>query len=405
MKYMLLIYSPENAWSPDEWKECVETSMGICQEMAAKGQFLAASPLHPVATGSTVRVRKGQRSITAGPFAETTEQLGGYYLIDVENLDEAIAIAGRLPPAKKGTVEIRPLFKLQGLPSERLTAELTVADSPLKQFMFLCYDDENAWRDAGPEAHHAAMLEAVALTHRIDARGHYLSASPLHPIATATSVRVRNGQRIVTDGPFAETSEVLGGYYLILAQNQTAAVEIAAEHSGARVGAVEVRQVFDATSLLNTAYHNEPHRESYQTSFHTTATPAEITDCLTRRITDWWTTAFTGKAMAVGDTFRVSFGSTYKVFQVEELIPEIRIVWCCTEAHLEVPGIQNASEWKGTSIHWNIVPAGDTATITLVHKGLTPELECFEVCSQGWKHFSTSLIALLDEQKGNPFTI
>lgn len=227
--------------------------MGICQEMAAKGQFLAASPLHPVATASTVRVRNGQRMITAGPFAETTEQMGGYYLIDVENLDEAIAIAGRLPPAQKGTVEIRPLFKLDGLPTGKLAAEPTMSESPLNQFMFLCYDDEEAWRDAGPEAHHAAMLEAVALTHRLDSRGQYLSASPLHPIATATSVRVRNGQRIVTDGPFAETCEVLGGYYLILAQDQAAALEIAAEHSGARVGAVEVRQVFDLSSSLRNA--------------------------------------------------------------------------------------------------------------------------------------------------------
>ncbi len=93
------------------------------------------------------------------------------------------------------------------------------------------------------------MLEAVALTHRLDARGQYLSASPLHPIVTATSVRVRNGQRIVTDGPFAETREVLGGYYLILAQDHHEAVEIAAEHSGARVGAVEVRQIFDLSTL------------------------------------------------------------------------------------------------------------------------------------------------------------
>jgi hypothetical protein len=253
MKYMLLIYSPENAWSPDEWKQCVETSLGICQEMAAKGQFLSAAPLHPVATGTTVRVRNGQPLMTAGPFAETTEQLGGYYLIDVENLDEAIAIAGRLPPAKKGTVEIRPLFKLNGLPTEKLTAEPNEPDSSLKKFMFLCYDDEEAWRNAGPETHQAAMQEAVELTHQLDSKGQYVSASPLHPIATATSVRVRNGQRIVTDGPFAETREVLGGYYLILARHQNEAVQYAAQHSGARVGAVEVREVFDVSTLPATA--------------------------------------------------------------------------------------------------------------------------------------------------------
>ncbi len=249
MKYMLLIYSPENAWIPEEWKQCVETSMQICEEMAAKGQLLSAAPLHPVATATTVRVRDGKQYITAGPFAETTEQLGGYYLIDVENLDEAIAIASRLPPALKGTVEIRPLLKLDGLPAEKHKTESTNTENSLKKFMFLCYDDEEAWRKAGEQAHHAAMQEAVALTKRLDGLGQYVSASPLHPVATATSIRVRNGQRIVTDGPFAETSEVMGGYYLIMAKDTSEAVEIAAEHSGARVGAVEVREVFDLTPL------------------------------------------------------------------------------------------------------------------------------------------------------------
>jgi len=249
MKYMLLVYSPENSWSPDEWKKCVETSMGICHEIAAKGQLLSAAPLLPVATGGTVRVRDGQKLITTGPFAETIEQLGGYYIIDVDNLDEAIAISGRLPAAAKGTVEIRPLLKLEGLPTEKLSPESSGSETSLSKFMFLCYDDEEAWRQAGPDAHLAAMQEAVQLTHWLDQRGQYLSASPLHPIATATSVRMRNGHRLVTDGPFAETREVLGGYYVILAQNQAEALEIAARHSGARVGAVEVRQIFDVSRM------------------------------------------------------------------------------------------------------------------------------------------------------------
>ncbi len=247
MKYMLLIYSPENAWTPDEWNQCVKTSMGICQELGADGKLMAASPLHPVATAMTVRVRDGKSLITTGPFTETTEQLGGYYIIDVENLDEAIAIANRLPPAKKGTVEIRPIFKLDGLPAEKFESE---SCGPLKTFMFLCYDDEAAWSAAGPEAHMAAMQEAVKLTHELNSRGQYLSAAPLHPSTTATCVRVRDGRKQITDGPFAETREVLGGYYLILASEQKEAVEIAARHSGARVGSVEVRQVFDLPSQM-----------------------------------------------------------------------------------------------------------------------------------------------------------
>jgi hypothetical protein len=109
---MLLIYGTEDCWTEDERRECMLESMGIGDELAEQGKFIASSPLHSVTTATSVRVREGKRQVTDGPFAETTEQLGGYYIIDVENLDEAIAIAERLPPAKKGTVEIRPLFPL-----------------------------------------------------------------------------------------------------------------------------------------------------------------------------------------------------------------------------------------------------------------------------------------------------
>ena len=112
MKYMLLIYGTESCWTEDERRECMLESMAICKELEAEGKWIASSPLHPISTATSVRVREGKRHVTDGPFAETTEQLGGYYIIDVENLDEAISIAGRLPPAKKGTVEIRPLFPL-----------------------------------------------------------------------------------------------------------------------------------------------------------------------------------------------------------------------------------------------------------------------------------------------------
>lgn len=112
MKYMLLIYSAESCWTEAERTECMQKSMAVSQDLAKEGKWIAASPLHSVATATSVRVRNGQSHITDGPFAETTEQLGGYYVIDVADLDEAIAIAGRLPPAAKGTVEIRPLFPL-----------------------------------------------------------------------------------------------------------------------------------------------------------------------------------------------------------------------------------------------------------------------------------------------------
>jgi hypothetical protein len=249
MKYMLLVYSPENSWTKEEWTKCTAESAGVCHDLNDKGQFLAASPLHPVATAASVRVRNGQPLVTSGPFAETTEQLGGFFLVDVPNLDEAIAVASRLPAAKKGTVEVRPILSLDGLPPENFAPESASSQRNGSKYMLLCYDDEKAWKEAGPKAMEAAMNEAVQLTHQLHARGQYLSASPLHPVSTATSVRIRDGRRMVTDGPFAETREFLGGYYLILANDLNDAISIAAQHSGARVGTVEVRRVIELAGM------------------------------------------------------------------------------------------------------------------------------------------------------------
>lgn len=116
MKYMLLVYGTENAWTEKERADCMADSTRLCHDLAERGQFLGASPLHPVATATCVKLRPEGKLITDGPFAETTEQLGGYFLIDVAHLDEAIAVASRIPAATKGTVEIRPVFELSGLP-------------------------------------------------------------------------------------------------------------------------------------------------------------------------------------------------------------------------------------------------------------------------------------------------
>ena len=117
MKYMLLIYSDEQAWSDSEREHCYVESAQFTHELQGKGQYLGAGPLQPVATATSVQVRNGRRVVTDGPFAETKEQLGGYFLIETKNLDEAIGIAERIPAARKGTVEIRPVLEIPGLPT------------------------------------------------------------------------------------------------------------------------------------------------------------------------------------------------------------------------------------------------------------------------------------------------
>ena len=118
MKYMLLIYGDEQALSETERKDCYAESTQLAHDIKSNGQYLAANPLHPTSMATSVRVRDGKRVVTDGPFAETREQLGGYYLIEAGDLDAAIGIAERIPPARFGTIEIRPVMEITGLPAD-----------------------------------------------------------------------------------------------------------------------------------------------------------------------------------------------------------------------------------------------------------------------------------------------
>ena len=112
MKYMLLIYLEESQWASlteAERQQIYGEYRQFSEEIVASGQFLSGSELHPVSSATSVRVRDGKPLVTDGPFAETREQLGGYYLVEAKDLDEAIGLAARIPSAKSGTVEIRPL--------------------------------------------------------------------------------------------------------------------------------------------------------------------------------------------------------------------------------------------------------------------------------------------------------
>lgn len=123
MKYMLLVYLNEQVMTDEERQQCYVESAQLTQELNARRQYVSASPLHPIATATTVRVREGRRVVTDGPFAETREQLGGYYVIEARDLDEALGIAERIPPARYGTIEIRPVMEIAGLPEKSRARE------------------------------------------------------------------------------------------------------------------------------------------------------------------------------------------------------------------------------------------------------------------------------------------
>jgi hypothetical protein len=116
MKYMLMVYIDEQVMTDDERQDCYVESTKLTHDLNVSGNYISAAPLHSVSTATSVRMREGKRLVTDGPFAETREQLGGFFMVDAKDLDEAIAIAAKIPGARKGTVEIRPVVELTGMP-------------------------------------------------------------------------------------------------------------------------------------------------------------------------------------------------------------------------------------------------------------------------------------------------
>jgi hypothetical protein len=118
MQYILLIYASEaeqSRRSPEENAKIFEGYMTYTQSIKESGHLRAGDPLEPVSTATTVRVKNGKVVRTDGPFAETREQLGGYYIIEAKDLDEAVSLAARIPDAEGGSIEVRPIMKVPGM--------------------------------------------------------------------------------------------------------------------------------------------------------------------------------------------------------------------------------------------------------------------------------------------------
>ncbi|MCW5797422.1 MAG: YCII domain-containing protein [Nitrospira sp.] len=119
MKFILLVHHDETAFekmSEETKRGLLAESIRLCHQLEAKGEYLHASPVHPAATATLVQVRDGRSLVTDGPFIETREQMAGYFLIEAKDREEAVAIAGRVPGASIGTVEVRPVIEVAGLP-------------------------------------------------------------------------------------------------------------------------------------------------------------------------------------------------------------------------------------------------------------------------------------------------
>lgn len=119
------------------------------------------------------------------------------------------------------------------------------------------------------------------------------------------------------------------------------------------------------------------------------------------RVSEWWAKNFEGNAQKLGDTFTVRFGETFVDFKISEAVPDRRIVWQVANCNLH--WLKDKTEWNGTSVAWDLSPSNGTTTVTLTHHGLTPEVECYGVCENGWNgHVQNSFLQFLIGGKGVP---
>ena len=247
MRYLLTLYGDESlrdSSTPEESKRMMDEYTALTNEWLDKGLMLSGEGLDSSSTATTVRVRGGERVITDGPFAESKEQLGGYYLVDCESLDEAIELAARVPLARSGCVEVRPVMDYQAVGSEAPTWR---SDFHGKKYMLTLWGDESEWESLTPEQAQEGMKLWADYDREATAAGVLLGGEGLGPSTTAKTVRVRDEERFVSDGPFAETKEQLGGFYLLDCQDLDQAIEWAAKVPVPDDAPVEIRPVMDYT--------------------------------------------------------------------------------------------------------------------------------------------------------------
>jgi hypothetical protein len=237
MRYVLMIHRSEArlAELPKEKQEAITAAYGsFTKELFATGKAGDAAALEGVGTATTVRVRGGKRSVEDGPFAETREQLGGYYSF-AGTEDEAIAWAAKVPDAQGGIVEVRPVIETEPPPPPATAAG--------KEFLLLIYEAEARWATMTEAERNETFGRYSAFSKGVKEKGAFVAGEQLDSMRKAKSVSVTGGQRVVRDGPFAETREQLGGYYRVKARDLDEAIAMAAQIPAAETGTIEVRPV------------------------------------------------------------------------------------------------------------------------------------------------------------------
>jgi hypothetical protein len=240
MTYLLLICIAENVQlTPEEGAAMPGATESWVAEMGGRGVRREGAALRPVREAATVRVRDGEVLVSDGPFAETKEQIAGYDVVECSSPDEAIEVAAKHPVARFGAIEVRPFQPVGWWASED-------RDGPARSIRYLLihHFDQTAEPNLadGPAPGSPAAQAQRAWDAETDARGVKLGGGGLRPVSEARTVRVRDGEMLVSDGPFAETKEQVAGLNVLDCAGLAEAIEIASRHPIARIGTCELRQ-------------------------------------------------------------------------------------------------------------------------------------------------------------------
>ena len=240
MTYLLLICVAENVQlTPEESAAMEAATESWVAEMDGRGVRREGAPLRPVREAAVVRIRDGEVLVSDGPFAETKEQIAGYDVVECSSPAEAIEVAAKHPVARFGAIEVRP-FNPGGW--WRSAVRRGPGDGP--EYLMVHRVDETATLDPADDCEvpgSAAARAQQAWDDETYARGVKLAGGRLQPASTARTVRVREGEVLVTDGPFAETKEQVAGFNVLACPSLAEAVEIASQHPTARFGTLELR--------------------------------------------------------------------------------------------------------------------------------------------------------------------
>ena len=236
MKYLAFICS-DGVPTPEKSAAMQREIPRWVEEMDGRALRLFGRQLELPEAAATVRVRDGETLVSDGPFAETKEFIAGFVVLDCADLDEAIEVAAKHPVSWFHKIEVRPF--VDGLELDEAAARFAAGDDSAgtPYCLMMCLDGIAA----EPQVEESIMREGVAWAGDLKARGLLVLGHALQHKDTATTVRVRNGETLLSDGPFIETKEFVGGISVISCEGRPQAIEIAAAHPLARHHMIEVR--------------------------------------------------------------------------------------------------------------------------------------------------------------------